>query len=109
MKKVFFSALLMGFAAVTFAGTPKSENNGATRSSDDDMVWYRVTYDASHQQGYIKAGEPIAFTGDQSGAAALGLCPVGNDLDCLRGYNTPPSLPTPNGGAGDDQVTKAEN
>lgn len=106
MKKLFFSAaLLMGFAAVSFAGNPKDakNTNGTEAKAKQNLVWYKVTYDATHPQGYIPSGTAIEATGDRSEAEALETCPEGSNFDCLRGFESTPTLPT--NSAGDDQIT----
>lgn len=105
MKKFILSAGLMLAAAVTFAGTPKGETElpAAKTSTQASMKWYPVTYDAAHPSGYIPSGTPVAVTGDQAAAENLDKCEEGSTYDCLRGFITPPSLPTSS--SGDGQVT----
>ena len=105
MKKFILSAGLMLAAAVTFAGNPKgeTESTAAKTSSEASMKWYAVTYDAAHPGGYIPSGSPVLVTGDQAAAENLRRCEAGSNYDCLRGFNTAPSLPTTS--SGDGQVT----
>ncbi len=108
MKKIIFSvALLMGFAAASFAGNPKdSKSETFTQTtSNSTMVWYKVTYDAGHPLGYIPAGS-TSLADDRNEAEALEECEPGVTRDCLRGFNNAPTLPT--GNSGDDQIKTDE-
>ncbi|XHR94286.1 hypothetical protein ACFJIV_29030 [Mucilaginibacter sp. UC70_90] len=111
--KLIPALAFMAIAAVSYAGSPKSEAKDAkpteantATTAGANLVWYEVTYDASHPSGYIPSGTAPAITGDKSQAQALGKCPDGTDFDCLRGFNSAPSLPT--NSVGNDQIKTDE-
>jgi len=109
MKKFILSTGLMLAAAVTFAGSPKGETKEATTTENtagDQLVWYKVTYDAAHPTGYIPSGSTPVYSGDKAGAEALNECEDGSTRDCLRGFNSAPPLPSTSNGI--DQVKTDE-
>lgn len=106
-------ALVMGLSFSASAGTPKGEARELKaevtrneKSTNSPLLWYIVSYDnpSAYPNGYVKAGTPVAYNGERSGAEAMEICPDGNTLDCLRGFPTAPTLPTED--AGEDQIQK---
>lgn len=103
-------ALAMGSLSL-FADAPKKEAKPETPAKTEVksdaqagavLYWYEVTYDASHPSGYIAPGTPV-FTHAEKGTFSTD-CTPGDDIDCMRGFVSQPSLPTNN--AGDDQIKK---
>lgn len=87
MKKVFFSALLMGLAAVSFA------NNGNSKTSGSTLYWYEVDYsNPMYTNGYIPAGATLVAHAEQSQVPPK--CDEGTDRDCLRGFDSPQTSAT---------------
>ncbi|ULT38769.1 hypothetical protein KRR40_27245 [Niabella defluvii] len=91
MKKLLFSAALtMGFAAVSFAGSPKGNTKEATptkaeaTSQTQTLHWYQVTYNATYPNGAILNAGDYEDTGEKS--EIVSPCEPGNNQDCLRGF-----------------------
>ncbi|WP_029274594.1 hypothetical protein [Pedobacter borealis] len=83
MKKVFFSALLLGFAVASFAGSTKTETK-----SGAILYWYKVSYDnPAYLNGYVKATEPLVAHDEQSNFDSP--CDEGTSRDCIRGFMSP--------------------
>jgi hypothetical protein len=96
-------AMALGLSSLSFAVTPETTTPVAAKSESKaglTLKWYVVTFDATHPNGYIPSGTPIAVTGDQSDAEMLDQCDPGSTRDCLRGFISTPSLPTNNNGDG---------
>ncbi|MGE9310483.1 hypothetical protein ACLOAU_02500 [Niabella sp. CJ426] len=95
MKKILFSAaLMMGFAVVSVAGTPKSESKPtetqSTNKSGQSLYWYDVVYDGSHQDGYV----PNGTTPEQGERSEMeGDCPQGEAKLCKVGFQSQQTLP----------------
>ena len=101
MKKIILSAaLLMGFAVVSFAGTPKDGNtvNDNSGEAKQNLVWYKVTYNATYPQGAVLSSSDLVDEGEESEIDSP--CDDGTQRDCLRGFSAAPSFPSTSNGDG---------
>jgi len=109
MKNLILSALMMGAAAISFAGNPKVEGKDATTTRTEEkagaqLYWYSVQYDASHTNGFVASSTtPVHAEREQM----EGECTPGNDKLCQVGYSSPQSLPITDLSTSDDDITKS--
>lgn len=100
MKKIIFSALLMGFVVVSFAGNPKDakNTNGTEAKAKQNLVWYKVTYNATYPNGAVLSSADYVDEGEESQISSP--CDEGTQRDCVRGFSSAPSFPTTSNGDG---------
>jgi len=88
LKKMIFglAALVVAFGLVFTASAFKSDAKSTQKAA---MYWYEVSYDdpLNYPDGYIKSGTPIFDHAEQDQVESP--CDEGNDLDCLRGFDSP--------------------
>ncbi len=95
------AALILAFGLIFGASAFKNVQPKKTV-----LYWYKVSYDdpINHPNGYIKA--ETDFYSEQEKSLVISPCDVGNDAECLRGFET--ELTTfPNATSGDDAIMRS--
>ncbi len=110
MKKLLFSAaLIMGAAAVSFAGNPKGETKDANTAKTEakagnQLFWYDVVYDGAHPNGYVPTG---SIPSQEERSEAEDGCPAGEAKLCKVGYSQTQTLPLEDFSTATDDIKRS--